>query len=185
VKKPPARARERFLTPEERRKIFDNYGEKDSFRDFLFALEQTGCRPGEVSAVTAQHVDLRTGVWVLDAHKTRGKTGKPRVIILTPEMVEVTKRLMARHADSVCVRVALFDGLVWTPVRFRPFLCGDHQRFRPPDHRRSEESMWPTLNVRATRGVDQAVEPSASQITPDGGGSVGLKSQADVQVSLF
>ena len=111
VKKPPARARERFLTPEERRKIFDNYGEEDSFRDFLFALEQTGCRPGEVSAVTAQHVDLRTGVWVLDAHKTRGKTGEPRVIILTPEMVEMTKRLMARHAEGPLFRNE--DGRPW------------------------------------------------------------------------
>ena len=51
VKKPPARARERFLTKEERRRIFDRYPEGDCFRDFLFAMEQTGCRPGEVAAM--------------------------------------------------------------------------------------------------------------------------------------
>jgi len=44
-KKPPARARERYLTPEERRRIFDSYPEGDCFRDFLFAMEQSGCRP--------------------------------------------------------------------------------------------------------------------------------------------
>lgn len=95
VKKPPARARERFLTQEERQRIFDNYPEGDCFRDFLFAMENTGCRPGEVSMVTADHFELRTGVWVLDEHKTEGKTGEPRVIILTPAMVELTQRLIA------------------------------------------------------------------------------------------
>jgi integrase len=95
VRKPPARARERFLTAEERQQIFDNYCEGDCFRDFLFALEHTGCRPGEVAAVTAEHVDLRTGVWVLDEHKTEHATGEPRVVILTPPMIELTRRLMA------------------------------------------------------------------------------------------
>lgn len=97
VKKPIMRRRERFITPEERRKIFDYYPEGDCFRDFLFALEHTGCRPGEVSAVTAAAVDLRTGVWVLSEHKTEEKTGEERVIILTPAMVELTKRLMKLH----------------------------------------------------------------------------------------
>jgi integrase len=100
VKKPPARARERFLTQEERQKIFANYPEGDCFRDFLFAMEHTGCRPGEVSMVTAEHFEPRTGVWVLEEHKTEGKTGEPRVIILTPAMVELTKRLIEKHPDG-------------------------------------------------------------------------------------
>jgi len=47
VKKPPAKSRERFLTREERKRIFDRYPEGDCFRDFLFAMEQTGCRPAK------------------------------------------------------------------------------------------------------------------------------------------
>jgi hypothetical protein len=47
--------------------------------------------------VTADDVDLRTGVWVLDEHKTEHATGEPRVVILTPAMVELTKRLMKLH----------------------------------------------------------------------------------------
>jgi integrase len=104
VKKPPARARERFLTKEERRLIFDRYPEGDCFRDFLFAMEQTGCRPGEVAMVAAGHVDLRTGVWVLDEHKTEHATGEPRVVILTPAMVQLTRRLMARHPTGPLFR---------------------------------------------------------------------------------
>lgn len=104
VKKPPARARERFLTREERQKIFDNYPEGDCFRDFLFALENTGCRPGEVSMVTAEHVDLHNGVWVLDEHKTEHTVGEPRIIILTPDMLALTRRLMARYPEGPLFR---------------------------------------------------------------------------------
>lgn len=112
-KKPPARARDRFLTPEERQKIFDNYPDGDCFRDYLFALENTGCRPGEVSMVTSEHVDLRTEVWEFDEHKTEGKTGEKRTVILTPVMVELTKRRMA----AVPPGTPLFlneDGEPWT-----------------------------------------------------------------------
>jgi len=111
VKKPPPRARERFLTREERQKIYNNYPEGDCFRDFLFALEQTGCRPGEVSAVTAEHVDLRNGLWVLDEHKTEHSTGEPRVVILTPEMVALTRRLMDEHPEGPLFRNE--DGRPW------------------------------------------------------------------------
>jgi len=112
VKKPPARARERFLTKEERQAIFDNYPEGDPFRDFLFALENTGCRPGEVAMVTAEHIDLQNGVWELDEHKTEHTTGQPRVVILTPAMVELTERLMEKHPAGPLFRNE--DGKPWT-----------------------------------------------------------------------
>jgi integrase len=94
VKKPQMRARERFVTRQERRKVLDNYPEGDPFRDFLFALEETGCRPGEASMVTAEHADLDLGVWVLAEHKTESKARGARVVILTPAMVELTRRLV-------------------------------------------------------------------------------------------
>lgn len=111
AKKPVMRRRKRFITQEERRKIFDNYPKGDCFRDFLFTLEQTGCRPGEVSTVTAEHVNLDLGVWILDEHKTEEKTGEPRVIILTPEMVELTRQLMAKHPEGPLFRNE--DGRPW------------------------------------------------------------------------
>jgi integrase len=111
VRKPPPRARERFLTREERRRIFDHYPAGDCFRDFLFALEHTGCRPGEVSAVTADDVDPRTGAWVLGEHKTEHATGQARVVILTPEMVALTRRLSERHPSGPLFRDA--KGKAW------------------------------------------------------------------------
>src|SRR5262249_50116746 len=58
-------------------------------------LEQTGCRPGEVAAVTSEHADLELGVWVFEEHKTSRKTGEARVVILTAAMVELTRKLRA------------------------------------------------------------------------------------------
>jgi integrase len=111
MKVPPGRSRERFLTPEERKKIYDFYADGDPFRDFLLAMEQSGCRPGEIASVTAAMVDLRTGVWTLDEHKTAGKTGTPRVIILTPVMTDLTKKLMAAHPEGPLFRNE--DGNPW------------------------------------------------------------------------
>ena len=62
VKKPPVRAGERFLTREELQTIFDNYRGCDCFWDFLFAIENTGCRPGRGPLVTADQSESRTGV---------------------------------------------------------------------------------------------------------------------------
>lgn len=104
VKKPPPRARERDLTPKERQTIFENYPEGDCFRDYLFALENTGCRPGEVAAVTAEDVDLHNELWILHKHKTEHSTGRPRVVILTPEMLVLTKRLLAKQPDGPLFR---------------------------------------------------------------------------------
>jgi len=104
LKVPPVKCRERFLTQEERRQIFESYRPSDPFRDFLFALEQTGCRPGEIASVTAAEVDLRTGVWDLVDHKTRSQTGEKRTVILTPGMIELTKKLMSLHPEGPLFR---------------------------------------------------------------------------------
>ncbi len=44
--------------------------------------------------VTAEHVNFDLGVWVLDEHKTESKDQKARVVVLTPAMVELTRRLV-------------------------------------------------------------------------------------------
>jgi integrase len=49
---------------------------------------------------------------VLRRHKTAKKTGKPRVIILTPPMVALTVRLAAKHPEGPLFRNV--DGNPWT-----------------------------------------------------------------------
>jgi integrase len=38
--------------------------QEQSFRDFVTAMIETGCRPSEVARVSAVEVDLQLGVWV-------------------------------------------------------------------------------------------------------------------------
>jgi integrase len=98
LRKPQGSARTRILTAAERRQIFDFYPASDPFRDFLAALAETGARPGEIAVVASNHVDLDKGTWTLAEHKTakRTKTPKPRVIVLTPTMVTLTRRLLSQ-----------------------------------------------------------------------------------------
>jgi integrase len=103
VKKPPIRHRDRVLTPQEQQAIAA-VPRDGAFKDFLFAMEQTGCRPGEIAGVTAEQVDLETGTWTFKRHKTVKKTSKPRVVYLTPPMIELCRRLVAKHPTGPLFR---------------------------------------------------------------------------------
>jgi integrase len=100
---PPQRHRDRILTPEERQEILRTIPDQH-FRDFVFAMQETGARPGEVRKVTAAHVNLDLGVWVFKEHKTVKRTGRPRIIYLTPAMVELTRRLMEKYPEGPLFR---------------------------------------------------------------------------------
>jgi integrase len=103
LKKPKQRSREDALTPEQQDRILASVRRADPFWEFLFAMRHTGCRPSEISRVTAADV-AEPGLWVLDKHKTVKKTGKPRIIFLTPEMVEMTQRLVRENPEGPLFR---------------------------------------------------------------------------------
>jgi integrase len=103
VKKPPQRHRDRILTPDEGREILAAIKDRH-FREFVFAMMETGARPGEVRKVTAAHVNLELGVWVFKEHKTAKRTGKARIIYLTPAMVELTRKLVAMYPEGPLFR---------------------------------------------------------------------------------
>ena len=103
VKKPPQRRRDRVLTPGERQEILGAIKDRH-FREFVFALMETGARPGEVRKVTAANVNLELGVWTFTEHKTAKRTGRPRVIYLTPAMVDLSRELMERFPEGPLFR---------------------------------------------------------------------------------
>jgi len=113
--------RTRVLTPAERTEILGAIRD-EQFREFVFAMFETGCRPGEVAKVTAQNVNLDVGIWMFEKHKTSRKTKKPRIVYLTPEMVELSRKLMAKYPEG-----PLFRG----PRKQKPFSSnGIRCRFR-------------------------------------------------------
>jgi integrase len=73
-------------------------------RNVLMALHQTGARPCEVLTVEAKDFDAERGVWVLQEHKTAHSTGRPRIIFLTPALVELCKSLAAKHPEGPLFR---------------------------------------------------------------------------------
>jgi integrase len=62
--------------------------------------------------VEAANVDLAAGLWVLSEHKTKKKTGKPRLVYLTPAMLELTRKLMERYPTGPLFRNS--RGKPWT-----------------------------------------------------------------------
>jgi integrase len=99
IKKPPQTFREHVLSREQRQEVVATIRDQ-AFRDFVFAMQETGCRPSEVSRVTAANVNLELNVWVFADHKTV----KPRVVYLTQAMAELSARLMAKHAEGPLFR---------------------------------------------------------------------------------
>jgi integrase len=108
IKKPPIRRRERIVSAADK-----------AFRDFLFALQHTGCRPSEIAKVTAANVDLNLGLWIFQEHKTSAKTGRPRVIYLTPELLELTKQLVAENPQGPIFRNRLGKAFSKNAIRCR------------------------------------------------------------------
>jgi integrase/recombinase XerC len=111
MERPAATRRERVLSEEEKTKILGWYAEGDVFRDFLVAMMESGCRPGEIMKVEAKDVSLAEGTWTLHGKTTRA-TGRKRIVYLTPVLLEITRRLMAERPEGAIFRNE--DGNPWT-----------------------------------------------------------------------
>ena len=103
LKKPPVNRREVILAPGEHERILEASRGK-SFKLFVEAMQLTGCRPGEIANVTAAEVDLEQGIWKFEKHKTRHQTGKPRIVYLTPRMVELSRELIEKYPEGPLFR---------------------------------------------------------------------------------
>jgi integrase len=77
----------RDMKPEEFQAILRH--SDTAFRKFIVALKLTGARPSELSALRWCHVDWRRCIATLPQHKTARKTGKPRVIVLVPQVLKL------------------------------------------------------------------------------------------------
>lgn len=97
--KPAVVGRTRVVTDEEFQTLL-RFSDP-SFRRFLIAMRQTGCRPGEIRTLTWSMVDLEQGLWILRKHKTvtMQREPMPRIIPLSETMLKMCV-LLARAAQD-------------------------------------------------------------------------------------
>jgi integrase len=95
--------RERIITTEERRRIREFV--QPEFAEFLFVVEKTGARPyKEIGLLEAKHIDFEQGTATLVKHKNARKTGKPRVIYLVAEVLDILKERAERYPEGFLFR---------------------------------------------------------------------------------
>jgi integrase len=100
--KPTPKRRTAVLTDDQIKAIID--AGPPSWSELVTALWLTGCRPSEVTTLTAAQVDLAAGVWMV-VNKTRTKTGvELRPVPLVPDMVELSRRLMKQRPEGPIFR---------------------------------------------------------------------------------
>jgi integrase len=116
LKKPAGNRRERILSQDERKKIFGAIRDR-AFKMYFFALCESGARPGEVVRVLAENFDGET--WIFQKHKTAKRTGKPRVIYLTPPLAKLCKRLAQEHSTGPLFRNSRSDPWTRNAIRIR------------------------------------------------------------------
>jgi integrase len=91
------------------------------FLDLLTVLRETGCRPSEAYRIEAAMLDQEARVAVLERSKTSAKTGRPRVLFLTPRAAEILARRAAQYPEGPLLRNT--DGAPWNrnavSLRFR------------------------------------------------------------------
>jgi integrase len=98
-----------------------------AYRDALLTLWATGCRPCELCRFESRHLDAPALAFVLDEHKTE-RTGRPRVILLPPAVLELCRRLAERHPSGPLFRNC--KGQPLSPDRLRNWVFKTRRRLR-------------------------------------------------------
>ena len=107
MKKPRAKRRDVFYTPEQWKQIRESTEEPlTSFLDFLYL---TGCRPIEARTIEARH--LHEDLVIFPAEESKGEN-EPRVIYLAPEAKKILDGLAKERPEGILFRNS--DGIPWT-----------------------------------------------------------------------
>jgi len=84
------------------------------FRLFLLFLRLVGCRAGEASALDWSMIDFSLGIAVIQKHKSRKKTKKPRTLVLTVPAMKLLKWMRQRATDLTGAVFTNRKGRRWT-----------------------------------------------------------------------
>jgi len=104
-----SRGKECLITKEEFLLISANTN--PSYRELLYALYFTGTRPETVRKVEGRNYNKASGTWIMDDWKC-SRFGQPLTVHLTPEMVQLTERLIHKYPTGPLFRNT--RGQPWT-----------------------------------------------------------------------
>jgi integrase len=108
-----SRGAEVYVSPATWKKLITRIGATNfGFADLLRFVRGTGCRPGEAYHVEARYYRKAERCVVYPGHpaadefawKNARRSGKDRVIFLSPELVEVVEKRIAEHPDGPIFR---------------------------------------------------------------------------------
>ena len=91
--------RRQAATGEQRERIMAEVKDEE-FRDFLTAVMESGCRPGEIMRLTGEMVNLEEGVAIFRG-KTTGVTGDDRCVYLNDGLRELLRRKIEQRGGGV------------------------------------------------------------------------------------
>lgn len=111
LEKPQPQRREEVITVDQWRTIRDHYPQGDCFRDLLEFAWETGCRPQEVKAIEARHLQLAQHRVVFPPLEAKGKK-RTRIIYLTPRAQEIVATLLKARQQGLLFLNA--KGRPWT-----------------------------------------------------------------------
>jgi integrase len=110
IEKPPGKRREMITSQQEFDTILAQYHDQE-FRDLLIASWDSGARPHELFVVEARHLNVEHAVWIFPPEEAKGKKHW-RVVHLSERLLEISKRLAAKHPEGPIFRN--IDGVAWT-----------------------------------------------------------------------
>jgi integrase len=94
------RGNEAYLSPEQIDKILSVIDETDPFKQLVYAMLYTGCRPQEARLVEVRHVKSDSWLFPVDESKCGEKTQRERVVYLNADALAVTQRALLRAGGS-------------------------------------------------------------------------------------
>lgn len=103
LKRPPAVRRSAYITQERHRAILAAT-KSTAFKDVLNCMWWSACRPQEIRAVEARHVNLELGIWEWSAEEAPKRTGRVRRIVLDDKALRLTRILVGRHPEGPIFR---------------------------------------------------------------------------------
>jgi len=119
LEKPPMGRRERYPTDEETAQLLAHA--PPDFARIYQVSELCGARPGEVCSAKIGDWDQTPGeqAIILQDHKTAGKTGKPRVILVSSHVEKLLRESVAgREQDLMAPLFLTKQGKAWTPEHY-------------------------------------------------------------------